>query len=273
MLQRIVEAIEAPGGLSGQNLYLRVDFQLGQYLLKLRKTWQRQPVLAVTKTGPQMRYVGRNAKYQITVSNTGDAPARDTVLTDVLPANATLVEATEGGQVAQGRITWQLGTLDVGQSTTRRLTLRSDRIGKIRNTASAKAYCTHAEATIETDIRGIPAILLELIDIEDPIEVGARVTYQVTVTNQGSATGTNIQIVCDLPAEERFVSATGPTRETVEGQRVTFAKLATLAAKAKATYRIVVEGTGVGDVRFKVSLTSDQMTSPAEETESTHIYE
>ena len=40
----------------------------------------------------------------------------------------------------------------------------------------------------------------------------------------------------------------------------------------EATYKVVVKGVAVGDVRFKVSLTSDQMTKPAEETESTHIY-
>ena len=54
---------------------------------------------------------------------------------------------------------------------------------------------------------------------------------------------------------------------------MTFAPLKSLAPKVKVTYRVVVKAVGTGDVRFKVSLTSDQMTSPAEETESTNIYE
>ena len=54
---------------------------------------------------------------------------------------------------------------------------------------------------------------------------------------------------------------------------VTFAPLARLAPQAKAEYRVIVKGTKAGDVRFKVDLISDQMTSPASETESTHIYE
>ena len=53
---------------------------------------------------------------------------------------------------------------------------------------------------------------------------------------------------------------------------MTFAPLKLLAPKAKATYRVIVKGVKAGDVRFRVSLTSDQMTSPAGETESTHIY-
>jgi len=122
-------------------------------------------------------------------------------------------------------------------------------------------------------VKGIPAILLECVDLADPIEVGAQETYVITVTNQGSADGTNIVVACTLPPEEQFVSASGPTKETVRGRQVTFAPLKSLAPKAKATYRVVVKGAKPGDVRFKVSLTSDQMTSPAGETESTHIYE
>jgi len=98
------------------------------------------------------------------------------------------------------------------------------------------------------------------------------VTYVITVTNQGSAVGTNIVIVCTLPDEQTLVSGTGPTKGTVAGKLVTFAPIKALAPKAKTTYRVIVKGAKAGDVRFKVSLTSDQMTSPAGETESTHIY-
>jgi len=36
---------------------------------------------------------------------------------------------------------------------------------------------------------------------------------------------------------------------------------------------VTVKGVKAADVRFKVSLTSDQATVPVEETESTHVYE
>jgi hypothetical protein len=68
------------------------------------------------------------------------------------------------------------------------------------------------------------------------------------------------------------VSSAGPTRAAVDGKTVKFAPLATLAPKAKATYRVIVKGTKPADVRFKVQLTSDQVSRPVEETESTHVY-
>ena len=235
-------------------------------------TLVKLPVLAVTKTGPQMRYVGRPLTYTITVTNKGDAVAKDTVLVDTLPTNAKFLQASEGGKSSAGKVTWALGTLAPNASKTVTISLMATTMGTVRNVATATAYCAKAAAQAATIVKGIPAILLECVDVQDPIELGSQDTYVITVTNQGSALGTGIVIKCTLPAEQGFVSATGPTKETVDGKDVTFAPLKSLAPKAKATYRVTIKGIGVGDTRFKVSLTSDQMDSPAEETESTHIY-
>ena len=216
--------------------------------------------------------MGRPLTYEITVTNKGDAPARNTVVTDVVPAGTAFVAASAGGKFANGAVTWSLGTLQPGGSAKVSLTLRAVARGRARNTATVRAYCARAAAEATTELAGVPAILLELIDEADPIEVGAQETYVVTVTNQGSADGTNISVVCTLPAEQEFVSAKGPTEATHKDGVVTFAPLGELDPKAKAVYRVMVKGIKAGDVRFKVSLKSDQMTSPAEETESTHIY-
>lgn len=230
-----------------------------------------KPALVVSKKGPSKRFLGRPAEFEVTVSNTGDAPARNTVLVDY-PDGGKITEVSDGGRSAGGQASWTLGTIEPGASRTVHVTVKPTRIGTLRNTATATAYCAEASATAELSVKGIPAILLEVVDVDDPIEVGENEHYVISVTNQGSAEGTNIKIVCTLPAEEDFVSSDGPTNSNVRGKTVTFEPLASLAPHAKATYRVVVKGNKEGDVRFKVSLTSDQMTSPAEETESTHIY-
>lgn len=235
-------------------------------------TTVRQPVLELTKTGPAYRYIGRPATFNITVSNTGDTVARDTVLIDNVPAGTEFVSASDGGQFSGGRVQWRLGDLAPGASHNVSLTVKLRQRGVVRNTAVARAYCTEASGEASVEARGIPAILLEVIDIQDPVEVGATTTYVIAVVNQGSADGTNITIDCTLPAEEELVSADGPTAARVTGKAVSFAPLPSLAPRAKATYRVVIKGVGVGDVRFKVSMKSDQTTSPVEETESTHIY-
>ena len=129
-----------------------------------------------------------------------------------------------------------------------------------------------ANCSLSTDVKGIPAILLEVIDIEDPIETGSDTTYVITVTNQGSAVGTNILITADVQPEATYKDAQGPVAASVSGRTVSFAPLPSLAPGAKATYRITITGNSVGDTRFRVSMKSDQTDSSVDETESTRIY-
>ena len=232
----------------------------------------RKPTLVVTKTGPKFRYIGRPAKFEITVANEGDAPARNTVLVDTLPAGVKFAKASDNGQFSSGQVTWNLGTLDAGAERTVSVTITPTRADKLRNEAVARAYCAEGSGAAPLEVKGIPAILLEVIDIHDPIEVGSQETYEITVVNQGSADGTNIAITCTLPTEQDYVSTSGPTDASVSGKTVKFAPLRSLAPKAKVVYRVVIKGTAVGDVRFKVSMTSDQVNSPVTETESTNIY-
>lgn len=231
-----------------------------------------QPVLTVSKTGPGMRFIGRPAEYQITVTNTGNSPAVSTVLTDTLPSSTTFISATEGGSASGGTISWNLGTLGAGESRTVNVTVKATQAGTIRNVATARAVCADASDEAVMEVKGIPAILLEVIDVEDPIEVGGTITYVITVTNQGSAVGTNIKISAEVPGQQDFVSADGPTAGVADGRSVTFAPLPSLAPRAKATYRVVAKGNATGDTRFRVSMISDQMDSTVDETESTNIY-
>ncbi len=231
-----------------------------------------KPELTLTKTGPNIRYLGRGAQFEITATNVGDAVARNAVLTDMIPSGLTFLKASDNGQFGGGRVSWNLGSLEPGASRTVTVDVKASGISTVTNKAEVRSVCAEANAEAMMEIKGIPAILLEVIDVEDPIEVGGTVTYLITVTNQGSAVGTNISLKATLPPEESFVSADGPTSGTASGQQIAFEPLPSLAPKAKATYRVIVKGTGVGDVRFRMSMISDQMDSTVDESESTRIY-
>ncbi len=233
----------------------------------------RQPVLTIAKTGPDNRFVGRPLDYVITVANRGDAPAANLVVQDPLPVGTSLVKASDNGMLQGGRVTWTMERLDPGQSKTLSLMLRADSIGTVRNVATATAVCAApVSATAQTVVAGVPAILLEVIDLDDPIEVGAKETYVIVVTNQGSAPGTNITVTGTFEDSMNYVSSSGPTIGTLVGRSVKFAPLPSLGPKEKATYRVVVEAAKTGDTRFNVSLSSDQLTRTVDETEATNIY-
>ena len=146
--------------------------------------------------------------------------------------------------------------------------------GTLTNSVTVTAHCAESvNALAKTTVTAIPAVLMEVIDEDDPIEIGDRTTYAITVTNQGSADSTNISIVCVLEDNVRYVSSTGPTAGSIDQNTLTFASLASLSPKAKATWRVVVAAVRPGDVRFKATLNTDQLTRSVEETEATHLYE
>lgn len=233
----------------------------------------RQPVLEVTKTGREMIYVGGTVTYDISVTNKGDAPAKNTVLTDVMDASVSFVEATNGGSASGNRVTWNIGTLNPGETKSGSVTVKTSQIKTIRDTATATAFCAEASASAETAVRGIPAILLEVIDTEDPLRSGEQTTYVITVTNQGTADDNNIRIVCKVPDEMDYVSADGPTKVNANGREIVFDPIPSLAPKAKATFRVVTRAVSAADTRFATEMTSEMLTRPVNETESTRIYE
>ena len=102
--------------------------------------------------------------------------------------------------------------------------------------------------------------------------MGKEVTYEIRVTNQGSAQATNVRLVCHIPPSEEYVSSSGATPVQGTPRLLTTDSLPNLAPKAVASWRVVVKAIQPDDARFKVQLTSDQFTLPIDEAESTEIY-
>lgn len=230
------------------------------------------PSVRINKTCPNLRYLGREAKFEITVENTGDAAAHDVVVSDVIPDGLDFRGADHNGSREGNRIVWRVGTLEAGQSRVLTTTFLCNRPGKFKNLARV-TFCAEATDECELEVQGVPAILLECVDDPDPIEIGSNVTYTIEVTNQGSADGTNISIVCTLPPELELVDARGPTNTSVDGKKITFAPVPSIAPKAKVVYKVTAKGVAEGDVRFHVEMQSDQIGEPVMETEATRVYE
>ncbi|MBN1974598.1 MAG: DUF11 domain-containing protein [Sedimentisphaerales bacterium] len=235
-----------------------------------------QPVLALSKTGPDHLYIGRPVTYEIIVTNKSQVTAKDIVVEDTMPEGVSSVKATQGAQLSESntKLTWKLEKLAPNTSETFRVSYTPTQPGVITNGATATAYCAQAvSASIRTVVTGIPAVMLEVADMDDPVRTGNRVTYVITVTNQGSAPLTNILIACVLESNVKYISSAGSTSGSMEGDRLRFLPLGSLAPQEKAVWRIVVHAVTPGDVRFKVIMNSDELSRPVEKTESTYLYE
>jgi len=234
----------------------------------------RQPVLTLTKSGPKRQYLGRSVSYEISVFNKGDGPAQNTIVEDIIPPGVTGIEATTGAQFSGAKLIWELGTLEPNTSKKVRVSYTPSKEGELMASATASAYCAEPVTdSAKTTITGIAAARLDVVDLDDPVEVGNTTTYVITVSNEGSAPDNNIRIVCLLDDKLQYVSSAGSTAGSLIGKTVSFAPLRTIEPKTKATWRVVVKGLQAGDVRFKVAMHTDQLALPIEEMEATHIYQ
>ena len=232
------------------------------------------PQLEIACNSRDTQYINRSADYEFTVSNSGNGVAANTVVNISLPAGAQFVSGSNGAMPTGNTVAFQVGDLRPGASETVSVKLSSSNAGDFRVGATASGNCAEPVSTqCETNFRGIPAILLEVVDLVDPVEVGQTTTYRITVTNQGTAADKNIRITCVLPPEQEFVSLTGTTGNSMSGKTVTLNPVASLAPGAKASWDLVVRAIGEDDVRFAVEMISDTFERPVRETESTNLYE
>ena len=238
------------------------------------ETVVRQPVLAITKAGPEITYIGRTTTYVMEITNKGDAIAKNLTLEDTIPSGMKFVSANYRGVQRDSKVAWNLPNLAPGKSQLVEVVYSTEEEGTYSNRATAKATCADSvSASAKTSVKGRAAVLLEVIDISDPIELGSHETYVITATNQGTTDDTNIKIVCILEDTVEYYSSSGPTTASVKDRVVTFAPLPRLAPKTKATWKVVVKALKAGDVRFSVEMNTDQLTRPVNETEATEMYE
>jgi uncharacterized repeat protein (TIGR01451 family) len=231
------------------------------------------PALEVSCRVPGEVLAGRPIDACVVVRNTGNAVEPLAMVAVAIPDGSVVGAIGEGGLVKEGAVVWEVTNLAPGAEKTFCVALRVGQPSEVTIRAGAKGQCAPpVETECLTKVAGIPAILLEVVDLEDPIEVGNQVTYEIRVTNQGSAVGTNLKWVCTLPASQEFVSGGGPTEVQGEGLTASAAALAALEPKAQVVWRVVVKAISAADARFKVEMTSDQFQRPVEEWEATSQY-
>jgi uncharacterized repeat protein (TIGR01451 family) len=233
------------------------------------------PKLDIVMEGPKKRYLEREATYQLSVSNPGTAAAQGVELAAYLPAGMKFVSANNQGHYDEvsRAVFWRLEQLPTRETGTVELVALPVEPGqqsiKLRGSAQ-KVQTIEKEQPVV--VEGIAAVMFQVADSVDPIEVGGEATYQVRVVNQGSKAAGNVQLMATLPPEMQALSAEGPTRYAVQGNNVIFEGLARLAPKAEAVYHLRVKGVRPGDLVVKFQLKTDEIQRWITKEESTQVF-
>lgn len=233
------------------------------------------PQLEVAINGPKLRYLDRPAKYTVSVSNPGTAPAQEIDLVTQLPKGLQFVEANNAGQYdsAKHAVLWSLEELPPGQSGTVELVALPIQAGDQRLLVEGTAKMgLMAKNESMVKVEGLAAIFFEVVDLADPIEVGKETTYEIRVVNQGSKEATDVRVVAQLPSGLRGLRADGATRGEIQGQQVIFEPVSRIEPKGTVQFKIQVQGIAAGDQRTIVQVSTQSIQQPITKEESTTVY-
>ena len=235
------------------------------------------PRIDLAAAGPHLRYLERKAVYVFKATNPGSAPASNVTIQAAVPHGMKFRAASGGGQYdpTAAAVSWFVGDLPPGQSREVSLEVVPVNTGDQHIHAVAMAARgLKTETDVLTRVEGLSALLMELADADDPVEVGTDTSYEVRVTNTGSKMETNLQLTCTVPErmELRGARCAAGCRYRVDGRDVIFEPLPRLAPKADVVYRIFVRGTAPGDLRFRARIRADGLSEPVLREESTKVY-
>jgi hypothetical protein len=197
------------------------------------------------------------------------------MLSDAVPDGMKFLAASDGGQhdAAGRQVSWRLGEIAPGKSKDVRLELAPTLPGDHHQRIIVQAARgERAETEIRTRAEGVAALVAEVADTDDPIEVGAETTYEVRVLNAGTKEDAGVKLICTVPDKMELVAVQAPCRYGMEGKNVIFEPLSRLQPRGDALYRITVRGMAPGDARFKVQISSSSLIEPLLRTESSRVY-
>ncbi|HYN33782.1 MAG TPA: hypothetical protein VES40_14240, partial [Ilumatobacteraceae bacterium] len=211
--------------------------------------------LAIVKTHAGGAAIGSPLVYTLEVTNLGPiADSNLVTVTDVLPSGLTPVSAISTDPDVTCRITGQTVSCErdgLGVDETFRITLTANVLSSayplVVNTATVGSATDDRDPTNNTSTD--PANVPPLVDLAitkthaGTIQVGGRITYTVTVRNNGPTPDPGpVRMLDTLPGSLTPVSATADGMTcAITGQTVTCQALAPLAVNAQLVITIIAD--------------------------------
>jgi uncharacterized repeat protein (TIGR01451 family) len=240
-----------------------------RYEMKVEKTASQ------TRVGP-----GQDITYTLKITNNGPNDATGVTLVDPLPANTTLVSATQGCTVTGTTVSCPVGDLANGASATREITVRPTGAAAGTTVTNSARYTTPdgpavdvnrgtADGTGTASVQVTPLVDLAITKSVTPgrVTAGGEVIYTLDVVNNGPNGATGVVVGDDLPAGLTVLQTT-PTQGAcgVNGRTVR-CDLGAVAAGGRAQVIIRARADSAGTAVNQATVTSDQAESdPANNT-------
>ncbi|MDA7950655.1 MAG: hypothetical protein MPJ24_04120 [Pirellulaceae bacterium] len=233
------------------------------------------PQLQLGTTGPSIRYLQRQATYEVTIANPGTATAKNIELVSHLPKGMKFISSNNQGEYdpATHSVYWSLVELPAKEQGTVEMTVLPTETGEQKIHTESKAdLAAFADYEKLVRVESIAEVAFDVADTADPIEVGKETLYEIRLINNGTKTATNVKVAAILPTGMQPIGGDGPTKTGLSGQAIQFEVLPRLAPKEAVVFKVQAKGLAAGEQRIQVQVVSDDLNTPVIKEEITRVY-
>ena len=149
-------------------------------------------------------------EYTLLYANDGTANSTATIIQDALPTGLSYVGCSGACTTLSNTVTWEIGTLNVGQSGQRTVRVRPSGRGTYANTAtirSAEVSSTSSNTTT-TNVGSLIVSVRTTTPLVTNSATGTQATYELLVENQLATQVTSVVVTDVLPAGFTYARTT-----------------------------------------------------------------
>lgn len=232
------------------------------------------PALQATITGPSKRYLDRQARFEITIQNTGTASATNCEFVLRLPAGLNFNTANKHGAYDpdQHAVLWSVPEFPAGHSESVELTVLPVEVGTLAMTFQGMADLgvkTDAQGSLSVEEQAELAFTIE--QDADTIELSASTTYTVEVQNVGRADH-HVQVTAQLPPGSKILKVDAPVKYSIQGDQLVFEPVPEMPSHAGHKFRFEVQHAQAGTQIVRAQLKSQNRPTPVIKEEATEVY-
>ena len=245
----VIRPAELPGAI-GQRMTVGTGSTM--------KTWTAADI-AIKLSGPSMIAVGNTLTYRLDVSNPGDLPSKNIIVTNTLPDVLSYLGGNPPAEIAGKSLQWRLAELGPRQRQTIEINVRAEKEGSASNCADVitagglkVSDCATTTITAAAPATGAPTATTppfytppstsSLVDVRvsgpGMATIGSEATFDIVVTNRSQNTLNNLIVKdrfepgLDHPASKEKKVIEYPLGDLPAGK----------SAKVEVTFRISKAG-------------------------------
>ncbi len=216
----------------------------------------RRAQLEIEVVGPEARFSGATATYQVRLANVGDAIANETLVEVALPPGAKFVSGVEGAKATPQGIAWQVANFAPAAERTFELLCTLSAPGDNELTVKAISGEIETMSACVTSVEALADLKLVINDSQGPKTVGEDVAYEIVISNRGSKAAESIEVIAQFSDGIEPTQVHGAPAEIVPGQ-VIFKPISRIEAGQQLTFKVTARASRIGNHRFRAEVSSD----------------